>query len=71
MEFVFGKNKESLELQRRYREGKIKLEELSEDQIRELCDLYDKQIRELRLSNEYRKKKLLQYREEMLKRASA
>lgn len=59
--------KEILELQRLFREGKIKEEDLTSEQINELGKLYDRQIEELRISNEYRKKKLLQYREKMQK----
>lgn len=70
MNFINGSNAEVIELQRQYREGKIKEEDLSKEQIIELNALYDKQIMELRLSNEYRKKKLLEYREKM-KKASA
>ena len=67
MNFIYGSNAEIIELQRQYREGKIKEEDLSNEQIIELSALYDKQISELRLSNEYRKKKLLKYREKMKK----
>ena len=67
MEFVCGTKKEILELQRLFREGKIKEEDLTSEQINELGKLYDRQIEELRISNEYRKKKLLQYREKMQK----
>jgi hypothetical protein len=67
MNFIYDSNAEIIELQRQYREGKIKEEDLSNEQIIELSALYDKQISELRLSNEYRKKKLLKYREKMKK----
>ena len=70
MKFIHGSNAEIIELQKQYREGKVKEEDLSQEQIIELNALYDKQIEELRLSNEYRKKKLLEYREKM-KKASA
>lgn len=65
MDFVHGSNKEILELQKQYREGKITVDDLSTEQLIELMSLYDKQIEELKLSNEYRKKRLLKYRENM------
>lgn len=49
-------------LQKQYRSGKIKEEELSEEQITSLCQLYDKQIANLRKSNEIRKQRLLEHR---------
>ena len=49
-------------LQKEYRDGKIKEEELSEEQIKSLCAFYDMQIANLKNSNETRKKKLLEYR---------
>lgn len=48
-----------LKLQKMYRNGDIKEEELTQIQIKKLCDLYDKQIRNLRKTNEYRKKSIL------------
>mgnify|MGYP001862906822 CR=1 FL=1 len=51
-----------LELQKQYRSGKIKEEELSEEQINSLCKLYDEQIAELRKSNEIRKQRILEYK---------
>lgn len=51
-----------LKLQKQYRSGEIKGEELSEEQIKSLGKLYDKQIANLRKSNEIRKQKLLEYR---------
>lgn len=51
-----------LKLQKMYRVGKIKEEELTQVQIKKLCDLYDKQIKNLRKTNEYRKKKILELR---------
>lgn len=50
-----------LKLQKQYDNGEIKEEELSEEQVKSLCDLYDKQIANLRKSNEMRKQKLLEY----------
>ena len=51
-----------LKLQKQYRSGEIKEEELTEEQVNSLCALYDKQIENLRKSNENRKQKLLEYR---------
>lgn len=51
-----------LKLQKQYRCGKIKEEELTEEQVKSLCALYDKQINNLKKSNEIRKQKLLEYR---------
>ena len=51
-----------LKLQKQYRTGKINAEELSEQQIKSLGKLYDRQIENLRKSNEIRKQKLLKYR---------
>ena len=51
-----------LKLQKQYRNGDIKEEEMSEKQISALMDLYDKQIANLKKSNELRKQKLLEYR---------
>lgn len=54
-----------LKLQKQYRTGKIKAEELSEQQIKSLGKLYDKQIEKLTKSNEIRKQKLLEYRRKL------
>ena len=51
-----------LKLQKQYRNGEIKEEELTEKQINSLVVLYDKQIANLRKSNQIRKQKLLEYR---------
>lgn len=56
---------ELLKLQKQYRTGKIKAEELSEQQIKYLGKLYDRQIEKLRKSNEIRKQKLLEYRRKL------
>ena len=57
-----------LNLQKEYRSGKIREEDLSQEQILSLCDLYDKQITILRKSNELRKQNLLQYRKNITKK---
>lgn len=54
-----------LKLQKQYRSGEIKEEELTEEQVNSLCALYDKQIANLRKSNEIRKQKLLKYRRKL------
>lgn len=54
-----------LKLQRQYRQGEISEEDLTEEQIISLCELYDKQIAELEKSNKYRKNKILLYRQRM------
>ena len=54
-----------LKLQKQYRNGEIKEEELTEEQVNSLCALYDKQIADLRKSNEIRKQKLLEYRRKL------
>lgn len=54
-----------LKLQKKYRSGEIKGEELSEKQILSLGKLYDKQIAELRKYNEREKQKLLEYRRKL------
>ena len=51
-----------LKLQKQYRSGEIKEEELSKEQVTLLCALYDKQIANLKKSNEIRKQKILQYK---------
>lgn len=54
-----------LKLQNKFRSGEIKEEELTEEQVKSLCELYDKQIANLRKSNEIRKQKLLEYRKKL------
>lgn len=54
-----------LKLQKQYRSGEIKEEELTEEQVNSLCALYDKQIADLKKSNEIRKQKLLEYRKKL------
>ena len=57
---IFYKIKQ-LKLQKQYRSGQIK----EEEQVNSLCALYDKQIANLRKSNEIRKQKLLEYRRKL------
>ena len=56
-----------LKLQKQYQNGEIKEEDMTKEQVQQLCDLYDKQIAELEKSNEARKRKLLEYRRKMKK----
>lgn len=51
-----------LKLQKQYRSGIIKEEELTEEQVNSLCTLYDRQIANLKKSNNMRKQRLLEYR---------
>ena len=54
-----------LKLQNKYRNGEIKEEDMTEEQKNSLCALYDKQIENLKKSNEFRKNRLLQYRKKL------
>ena len=54
-----------LKLQQQYRIGEIKEETLTKEQVNALCSLYDKQIANLRKSNEIRKKNLLEYKKKL------
>lgn len=51
-----------IKLQKQYRSGEVKEEELTEEQINALCILYDKQIEALRKENEIKMQKLLEMR---------
>lgn len=52
-----------LELQRKYMNGNIQENELTDEQVEKLSKLFDKQIERLKKSNESRKQKLIKYRE--------
>lgn len=54
-----------LKLQKQYRNGEIKEEDMTEEQKKSLCALYDKQIADLKKSNEFRKNIILQYKRKM------
>lgn len=54
-----------LKLQKQYRRGEITENELTDEQVNSLCELYDKQISALKKSNEIRKKRLLEYRKKL------
>lgn len=51
-----------LELQRRFRNGEIGQDDLTEEQIDALCDLYDKQIEELKKSIEIKEQKIAEHK---------
>lgn len=51
-----------LKLQKKYRNGEIKEEDLTDEQVSSLCKLYDKQILNLKKSNEIKKQKILEHR---------
>lgn len=61
---VTDEETELLKLQIKYRDGEVKEEDLTEEQVTALCDLYDKQIAQLKQSIEYRTQKILEYRQE-------
>ena len=54
-----------LKLQKQYRSGEIKEEDLTKEQVNALCSLYDKQIIDLKKSNQMRKQRLLEYRRKL------
>ena len=51
-----------MKLQNKYRSGEIREEDMTEEQICSLCNLYDIQIAKLKESNDFRKQKLLEYK---------
>lgn len=54
-----------LKLQKQYHKGEIREEDLTQEQVTLLCALYDKQIDELKKSNEVKRKKILEYRRKL------
>ena len=56
-----------LKLQKSYESGEVKEEDVTDEQVNKLLELYQDQIDGLRISNERRKQKLLEYREKMKK----
>lgn len=56
-----------LKLQKSYERGEVKEEDLTDEQVDKLLELYQDQIDGLRISNERRKKRLVEYRENMKK----
>ena len=51
-----------LDLQKRYRRGEIAENDLTEEQIDALCDLYDKQIEEIKQSIKLKEEKIAEYK---------
>ena len=51
-----------LELQKKYRRGEIAENDLTEEQIDALCDLYDKQIEEIKQSIKMKEDKIAEYK---------
>lgn len=51
-----------LDLQRRYRRGEIAENDLTDEQIDALCDLYDKQIEELKNSIRIKEEKIMEHK---------
>lgn len=51
-----------LELQRRYRRGEIAENDLTEEQIDALCELYDKQIEDLKQSIRIKEEKIAEHK---------
>ena len=54
-----------LDLQNRYRRGEIGENDLTEEQIDALCDLYDKQIEELKKSIKIKEEKIAERKRKM------
>jgi len=54
-----------LKLQKQYRSGEIKGEDLTDEQKMQLCGQYDRQIENLKKSNEARKARLREYRKKL------
>jgi len=50
-----------LDLQKRYRKGEIAGNDLTDEQIDALCNLYDKQIADLKIAIENTKKQIAEY----------
>ena len=57
--------KELLDLQARYRRGEIAENDLTEEQIDALCDLYDRQIDELNESIRIKEEKIAEYKKRL------
>lgn len=60
-----------LELQRKYREGEIAEDDLTDEQIEALSNLYDKQIQELKKSIEIREQKIAEYKKRKAEKKNA
>lgn len=60
-----------LELQRRYRRGEIAESDLTDEQIDDLSNLYDKQIAELKKSIAAREQKIAEYKKRKMEKKNA
>lgn len=54
-----------LKLQKQHRNGEIKEKDLTQVQIKSLCNLYDEQIETIQRSIQYRKQRILQYKKSL------
>ena len=66
LEVIDEEKEKLLNLQQQYRNGEIKEEEMTKEQIEKISALYDEQISKLRESNEKRKQKILEYRKKFI-----
>lgn len=55
-----------LKLQQKYRNGEIKEKDLSQEELKSLCDLYDRQIKKLEKSNNFRKERIKEFRKKQV-----
>lgn len=62
-----SEEKRIIELQEKYRQGKIKATEISSDDIKKIVKLYNTQIGEMKDKIEYNKRMTERYKEEILK----
>ena len=62
-----SEEKRILELQERYRKGKIKTTDISSDDIKKIVKLYNNQINEMKNKIAYNKRMTERYKEEILK----
>lgn len=53
---------ELLELQKRFRAGKIRVQSLTDSEMNALCQLYDKQIAEIERANQLKRQRILEYK---------
>ncbi|MBQ2835709.1 MAG: hypothetical protein IJE68_02595 [Clostridia bacterium] len=60
-----------LELQRKYRRGEIAENDLTDEQIDALCNLYDKQINDLKVSIKIKEDKISEYNKRRIENNNA
>ena len=60
-----------LELQRKYRKGEIAENDLTDEQIDALCNLYDKQINDLKISIKIKEDKISEYNKRKIENNNA